>query len=164
MGIALIIIVTGFLAFLFYKKGVMDTEDTQKKKEKLQGFQSLYHKKYSDERYNFKNIVAQEFMQYELYHDSANRKKVVMIGEDISELNAYFLSKMISNNPYSVNVKDIFIIVCNNKNYTFESNETITMAVLFALMLLYDGINKDWLILKDKDFKRLAIDALNHYK
>ena len=163
MIVALIICIF-VLAYLFYKKGVMDTEDRHKEKERHIGFQSIYHKIYSDDRYDFKNIVTKEFMQYELYYGSSNRKTVVIIGEDLSELNTYFLSKMISPNPYSINIKDIFIIVCNNKKYTFESNETITMAVLFSLMLLYDGINKDWNILKDKDFKKLAIDALNYFK
>lgn len=160
----LLIFFIGFLAYLFYKKGVMDTEDNQKEKERHVGFQSIYHKIYSDERYDFKNILAKEFTLYEHYNGSEKRKKIVIINENLSELNAYFFSKMTSSNPYSINIKDIFIIVCNNKKYTFESNETITMAVLFALMLLYDGINKDWNILKDKDFKKLAIEALNEYK
>lgn len=163
MGIILFILI-GLLAYLFYKKGVMDTQDNQKAKDRNQGFQSVYHKEYDNVACNFKYIVTSEFTKYELLNGSEKRRKIVSIGNNINELNEYFLAKMISANPYSINIKDIFIIVNKDTKFTFESNKTITMAVLFLLMLLYDGINKEWNILKDNDFKRLALDALNHYK
>ena len=109
----ILILLLGFLAFLFYKKGVKDTEDNQKEKERHVGFQSVYHKIYSDERYDFKYIVLKEVMLYKQYYGSAKRKTIEIIGEDLSELNAYFFSKMTSSNPYSIKIKDIFIIVNN---------------------------------------------------
>lgn len=180
MILALIICIC-ILAYLFYKKGVMDTEDTQKEKDRYIGYKSPYHKMYDKNDIDFSELLNNETAKYELQFGSSKFTKLTSLVESRKEYicTNYYVTKFLNN---TFDVKSYYIEASAIGSIIFENNKTHTIAVLWMLMML--NVHLEGLLLLEmannmnfteseykrncniinQKSKRLAIEALNYYK